>query len=204
MKTFPSTETSITRGRKFDQVRDGASAIFLRDGYAAASVDDIARSARVSKATLYSYFPEKSLMFREVLRETLSQAFAHPPFEANPEGPVAEALPAILADLARWSLTDARLSLLRVVMSEANRFPDEARAYHRASEQHVIAPLARVIDRWIASGELRAHDSQASARQLAALVTCALQQGAVLRGSDPDAAVTTARTAELFLSAHAA
>ena len=56
----------ITRGRKFDQVRDGAAVIFLRDGYAAASVDDIARSARVSKATLYSYFRTRSAMFREI------------------------------------------------------------------------------------------------------------------------------------------
>ena len=44
----------IKKGRKFDQVLDGAREIFLRDGFEGASVDEIARAAGVSKATLYS------------------------------------------------------------------------------------------------------------------------------------------------------
>lgn len=47
MKILP-----VTRGRKFLQVIQGARAIFLRDGFAGATVDDIAREAGVSKATL--------------------------------------------------------------------------------------------------------------------------------------------------------
>ena len=42
----------VTRGRKFLQVLEGARTIFLRDGFEGASVDDIARTAGVSKATL--------------------------------------------------------------------------------------------------------------------------------------------------------
>jgi hypothetical protein len=41
---------TIRRGRKFDQVIDGARVIFLRDEFERASVDDIAREAGVSKA----------------------------------------------------------------------------------------------------------------------------------------------------------
>ena len=58
----------IKKGRKFDQVLDGARDVFLRDGFEGASVDDIARRAGVSKATLYSYFPDKRLLFSEVAR----------------------------------------------------------------------------------------------------------------------------------------
>ena len=42
--------------------------VFLRDGFDGASVDDIAREAGVSKATLYSYFPDKRLLFLEVAK----------------------------------------------------------------------------------------------------------------------------------------
>ena len=56
----------IKKGRKFDQVLEGARRIFMRDGFEGASVDDIARSAEVSKATLYSYFPDKRILFSEV------------------------------------------------------------------------------------------------------------------------------------------
>ncbi len=59
-------KTAIRKGRKFDQVLAGARTIFLRDGFDGASVDDIAREAKVSKATLYSYFPDKRLLFKEV------------------------------------------------------------------------------------------------------------------------------------------
>ena len=58
----------VRTGRKFDQVLEGARTIFLAVGFEGASVDDIAREAGVSKATLYSYFPDKRLLFTEVAR----------------------------------------------------------------------------------------------------------------------------------------
>ena len=59
----PQAIATIKRGRKFDQVLEGARTVFLRDGYSGASVDDIATEAGVSKATLYSYFPDKQILF---------------------------------------------------------------------------------------------------------------------------------------------
>jgi len=38
----------VRRGRKFDQVLEGARKIFMRDGFERASVDDIAREAGVT------------------------------------------------------------------------------------------------------------------------------------------------------------
>ena len=35
----------IKKGRKFDQVLEGARVVFMRDGFEGASVDDIAREA---------------------------------------------------------------------------------------------------------------------------------------------------------------
>lgn len=58
----------VIRGRKFMQVLEGARTVFLRDGFDGASVDEIARQAAVSKAKLYSYFPDKRTMFSEVFR----------------------------------------------------------------------------------------------------------------------------------------
>ena len=61
--------TPLRRGRKFDQVLAGAREVFLRDGFEGAVVDEIARQAGVSKATLYSYFPDKRLLFVEVAKQ---------------------------------------------------------------------------------------------------------------------------------------
>ena len=69
--------STIKKGRKFDQVVEGARTVFLRDGFEGASVDDIAREANVSKATLYSYFPDKRVLFLEIAsQETHRQADA--------------------------------------------------------------------------------------------------------------------------------
>ena len=56
----------VKQGRKWAEVLDGARTVFLRDGFEGASVDDIVREAGVSKATLYSYFPDKRLLFLEL------------------------------------------------------------------------------------------------------------------------------------------
>ena len=91
----------IRRGRKYDQVLDGARRIFLRDGFDGASVDDIAREAGVSKATLYSYFPDKRLLFTEICnsecRRQTAAAEAEMDYTAPVEGLLAfaaEQLPA--------------------------------------------------------------------------------------------------------------
>lgn len=193
---------AITRGRKFEQVRDGATAIFLRDGYAGASVDDIARAARVSKATLYSYFPEKSLMFREVLRATAEQAFHDAPFEARQAGPVAEILPAILTQLAEWAQSAPRLELLRSLTAEATRFPQEAARYDAMLTDRVVTPLVRMIDDWTRTGQLRAADAEGAARQLVALVMARVQQPALLAVTPPAADRVAREAAALFLAAH--
>jgi len=204
--TDTRTPGAITRGRKFDQVRDGASAIFLRDGYAAASVDDIARSARVSKATLYSYFPDKSLMFREVLRATLASTFRDAPFQTAPAGEdMQRDLSVMLRDLAVWSLAEPRLSMLRVITAEATRFPDQARAYDQAMEDAVVQPLADSIDGWIAARALQPHDSLRSARQMVALINGQVQHPALLNRSAPDEAQIDAiarDAAAMFVASH--
>lgn len=205
IQTTSTVNPTITQGRKFDQVRDGATVIFLRDGFAGASVDDIARSARVSKATLYSYFPDKTVMFQEVLRAVLDSAFREPAFETDPAGRVTTALPQVLASLGDWLTAQPRLSLLRLVAAESQRFPDAAQAHDRATATRVTAPLSRLIDAWIETGQLAPHDSAESARQMVALMIGRIQLPAMLSGKPPAPAALTdqaERMARLFLAAH--
>ena len=58
---MPDGAQPLKRGRKYDQVLAGAREVFLTHGFEGAAVDEIARQANVSKATLYSYFPDKYL-----------------------------------------------------------------------------------------------------------------------------------------------
>ncbi len=67
---------AIRRGHNFAQVVAGARQVFLEHGFVGASVDEIARVTDVFKATLYSYFPDKRMLFVEFVRSE-QMALAH-------------------------------------------------------------------------------------------------------------------------------
>src|SRR3954454_24926319 len=48
-------------------VLEAATTLFLRNGYGATSMDDIAETAGVSKRTVYNNFTDKEALFREVV-----------------------------------------------------------------------------------------------------------------------------------------
>lgn len=187
-------------------MRDSAAVIFLRDGYAGASVDDITREARVSKATLYKYFPEKSMMFQAAMQAELDDAFQKSPFDKLRNGNAADILPIALTALAEWAAARQRVRLLRIITAEGVRFPQIAGAYESAVATRIIIPLKELIDFWIEGGQINDHDSDHSARQLVAMVMGQIQQHAMLTGSGfaKEQLATCARAAaDLFLCGHA-
>ncbi|QXI66060.1 Biofilm operon icaADBC HTH-type negative transcriptional regulator IcaR (plasmid) [Paracoccus marcusii] len=205
-QTVKKQNRTVKTGRKFERVRDGAAVVFLRDGYSGTSVDDISRAARVSKATLYSYFPDKSVMFREVVRAAIADIPNQVSFDQFRTGNPDKALPKVLTALAQWASSKPSLSLLRLMTAEALRFPEDAADYDRAIQAHITTPLSVMIDDWIKMGQIKPHDGDPSARQLVAMVAGHVQQNALFTGSVP----TKAQRAEivrgatrLFLSAHA-
>ncbi|WP_164871498.1 TetR/AcrR family transcriptional regulator [Paracoccus sp. Arc7-R13] len=197
MTTEEKLKRTMKPGRKLEQVRDGAAVVFLRDGYSGASVDDISREAQVSKATLYSYFPDKSVMFREVVRAAIADIPSQVSFEQFRNGKADKALPKVLTALVEWASSKPSLSLLRLMTAEALRFPQDAAEYERAVHICITNPLAEMIDGWIKLGQIKAHDFDFSARQLVAMVAGQIQQDALFTGSVP----TKAKREEIVLGA---
>ena len=123
-------ESLIKRGRKFDQVIDGASRVFMAEGFEGASVDTIAREAGVSKATLYSYFPDKKLLFIEVAQREITRQ-ASLIAEIDHDGLSArEVLTQIGTNLATLLMSKFGISVYRVVIAEAGRFPEIGQQFY--------------------------------------------------------------------------
>jgi AcrR family transcriptional regulator len=59
--------SAVTASR--DRVLAAAAAEFAARGYAGASVDRIARAARLNKAMIYYHFRDKGALYREILRD---------------------------------------------------------------------------------------------------------------------------------------
>src|SRR4249920_3983035 len=58
-------------GSKRRQILDGARKVFMDLGFDGASMNEIARSAGVSKGTLYVYFADKNRLFEAIVEQEL-------------------------------------------------------------------------------------------------------------------------------------
>src|SRR5271170_3027245 len=67
-KIAPQTAQMGEDGAKRRQIIEGARSIFLAQGFDAASMNDIARAAGVSKGTLYVYFTNKEELFTAIVQ----------------------------------------------------------------------------------------------------------------------------------------
>ncbi|MBF9031323.1 TetR family transcriptional regulator [Rhodobacterales bacterium HKCCE3408] len=137
-----NAQPPVKKGRKYDQVIAGAREVFLREGYEGASVDVIARDAGVSKATLYSYFPDKQALFLAVLSgECDIQKRASTELEFR-ERDVPQALHGIAESMIGFLLSETGLAIFRVCVGEAQRFPEIGRAFYETGPRMGMAMLS--------------------------------------------------------------
>lgn len=179
-----SKDLPITRGRKFAQVLEGARKVFLRDGFEGASVDDIAREAAVSKATLYSYFPDKRLMFIEVFRAELSRDTADASALIDVDLPVEQVLPFIVQMISSQLTSDFGVRVYRVSVGEAERFPTLAQEYYDAGPGLLRSQLVRYLERCVQRGELVVEDLELAADQLIRLAGTTIQDRTIFLGRE--------------------
>lgn len=174
----------VTRGRKFAQVLEGARKVFLRDGFEGASVDDIAREAGVSKATLYSYFPDKRLMFIEVFRAELMRETTDASRLVDVDLPVEQVLPFIVQMISSHVVSEFGVRVYRVSIGESERFPMLAKEYYEAGPMQLRRQLSQYFERCVERGELVIQDFELAADQLIELASATIQDRVALLGSD--------------------
>lgn len=163
------TDDRVRRGRKFDQVLDGARRIFLRDGFERASVDDIAREAGVSKATIYAYFPDKSLLFLEVARAECERHASAVEARIDSSMPVEQVLTLAAERIIAYQLSDFGQRMFRIVAGEGERFPGLGRQFHDFGPGLVCQRLAQHLRAYVASGQLKIEDVDLAADQFSQL-----------------------------------
>lgn len=163
------TQTILRTGRKFEQVLEGARQVFMSDGFEGASVDDIARVAGVSKATLYSYFPDKRHLFMEVAT-TECTLMADRALELIGEGkPPREVLWIAASQLVRFLLSDFAMQCFRICVAERDRFPELGQAFYAAGPEMGRQRICEYFVDAVARGELMIDDVDMAAEQFAEL-----------------------------------
>lgn len=159
----------VKRGRKFDQVLAGARDIFMSDGFEGASVDDIARAAGVSKATLYSYFPDKRLLFMEVAKTECIRQAETAVETIDLSRPVAEVLTQAAWQMVNFFTSDFGQRVFRLCVAESDRFPELGREFYESGPGLVQTKLIHFFKTGIERGDLVIDDLTLAADQFSEL-----------------------------------
>lgn len=133
-------------------LREAAEAVFLRDGYAAARMDDVATLAGMSKRTLYQHFPSKAELFGAVMQDCFCPIAIDPVLESEPD--LALALCGMLVALTRHLFEPRQVAIFRLVIGEVKRSPELADAFHQAAMGKGANALERRLAAEMALGRL--------------------------------------------------
>jgi len=164
-----TAETLVRKGRKFEQVLDGAREVFLRDGFEGASVDEIARESGVSKATLYSYFPDKRLLFIEVATAQCRQQADEAVLMIDMNRPPQEVLAQAGQKFLNFLYSDFGQRIFKICVAESDRFPELGRQFYHSGPMIMRRVMTDYLSAARDRGELRIDDMDLAADQFAEL-----------------------------------
>ncbi len=160
-------EIELSRSdRRRRAILDVARDVFLKEGYAAASMSGIAARLGGSKGTLYNYFRSKEELFAAFMTDACGEQ-ANALLDHMPdlgEDPHA-ALVETGVGLVTLVLSPAVMAISRLVVAESERFPELGQVFYETGPRKGDLRLAGHFDRAIEQGHLRPVDSMILARR---------------------------------------
>lgn len=169
---------------RLTELLDVATEVFINEGFAAASTNDIARRANSSKSTFYSRFPTKEALFLAVIERRMSHIFQEVASSLPEEAPLEKTLQDFGAALVRLALSEDQIRLIRVVSMESARFPELGKQFYERGPKRGEETLAAYFTRQIARGRIPRNDPHQMAQHFISLVTGGAVRWFVL-GFDP-------------------
>jgi len=158
----PPTDDDNAKRR---QIVQGARAIFLQQGFDAASMNDIARAAGVSKGTLYVYFENKEQLFEAIVHEEC-QVHAEATFDLDhTDHDVEAALTRLGTAYIGFLCRPEKASALRTVVAIADRMPEIGKVFYETGPAVGIARLAGYLQAQNQAGIIAVDDCELAAAQ---------------------------------------
>ena len=163
----PTPEMSALLDR---QVLEVATALFVEQGYAATSLEKIARVIGCSKATLYRRYSSKEDLFKAVVAERgrmlLDEAEA---VEASSKDPLA-ATKEIALFFLDFMLRPETREAYRIVIGDGYRIPFIADEMMETIVEPFVATLSRLLKAAADAGQINSTDHEQTTRVLMSFV----------------------------------
>jgi TetR/AcrR family transcriptional regulator, mexJK operon transcriptional repressor len=209
MRESMSRPAGMRAERTRRAITTAAEDLFLGRGFLGTSMDDVAATAEVSKQTVYAHFHSKEALFLEVVRGMTGAAGDE--FEEQVADPGAEPPPLeeFLRDFAVRQLTIVMtprlMQVRRLVIAEAERFPELGKALYEKGPGRSIGRLVGAFARY--PEQIRAADPRKAAAFFNWLVMAEPTNDAMMLGDGaiPDGKALVAHAEEavrIFLAAY--
>lgn len=151
---LPAERNGPRRDVLMVEVLDKAAALFASRGFAATSLQDIAREIGLSRTSIYYYFASKDALLEELVRG-VTQRTAE--IFADLDGVAGASHSANLAEAARrlvlW-VTDPHTHFKLLDRTESE-LPNELAAMHRDTKRRVLRNMVELIQGGITDGEFK-------------------------------------------------
>jgi AcrR family transcriptional regulator len=198
--TTTKTETEqedcaeVRRGRGRPQARcdedtralifEAARHEFAASGYAATSMDSVARRAGVSTKTLYRLIPNKASLFEGMITDRIDTFASVVRLRACDGSNIEKALREALIVCGELVLDGDVISLQRMIIGESEKFPEIAETFYHKAIRRTEQTLANWLHTQSERGLLKIEDAETSAGILLGMLVFQPQR-AVLFGHAP-------------------
>jgi AcrR family transcriptional regulator len=195
MLKTPHTEAS-TRPRssqKNAQILTAAARLFREHGYGATSMDAVALTAGVSKATVYAHFADKQELFEAIVSSEDAERSSGWLEKFGTAGNLRARLSRLARAVLDLLLAPDTIATHRMVAAEATRFPEIGHAYYENGAVRLLQRLEEIFTLAMEAGELRRAHPRRAAEQFVGLVRGDLQLRSML-GVESGSAESTIET----------
>jgi TetR/AcrR family transcriptional regulator, mexJK operon transcriptional repressor len=158
------SEGSGREDAKEQQILSAGLKAFMELGFAATSMDEVARRARASKTTLYSRFPSKEALFSAAVSAECTRRTSFTPHELDGL-PVEEALQLIGRRFTDLVFSPEAIRIERIVTGEAANFPEVAKIFYCEGPEKITRVIAQYLAAATERGDLSLADPVFAAGQ---------------------------------------
>ncbi len=156
------------QAQKQEHLLQCALQAFLKNGFEGASIHAIAQVSGISRDTFYRQYGSKEELFRAATHHGLEKLTAPLSLALATAGTVEEVLTRAAMQINRDLVSDEAVPILRLIMSEAPRFPELTN--RMLADSHItLAPLTEYLTAQQAAGNLEMEDPFTAAFMLSTL-----------------------------------
>jgi AcrR family transcriptional regulator len=157
---------------------------FAGNGYAATSMETVARRAGVSTKTLYRLVPNKGALFEAMVTERIDRVVSVVKLRGCQGRDIETALTDALIVFAELILDGEVIALQRMILGESDKFPEAAETYYHKAIRRTEETLAGWLKAQAARGLVEIGDATAAAGMLIGMLVFQPMR-AVMFGQQP-------------------